>query len=189
MPSTNSPRWFSADLLPKLVSPRPCIIVKGSSCAGAGLHICPYWISWGGPIPPRILGASVWQHIDCPLSFCVIWELHKQALCHLLQVIDKDVKHNTSQDRSLWHPSCYQPWGRVALEALPSESNHPTTVSTHLVDRYLLSLELGYLQVREKIFMFWYKQPEYPFPISSIQIWPELKHSMDNNLDHAQERV
>lgn len=144
MLSTNSPRWFSADLLPKLVSPPPCIIAKPSSWAGAGLHICPCRISWGGPILPRILGASVWQQIDCLLLFWVIWELHEQALCDQLQAADKDVEHFTHpRTDPCGTPVAYHPWGTVAPEPPPSESNHPTTVSTHSINWYLLSLERG----------------------------------------------
>lgn len=88
---TRVPRGlFQQTCLPDRQSPS-CIIAEGSSFLSAGLLTCSCWISEGScqPISPAYV----------PLPSSVTCILYENALHHLLQVIDADVKQDTSQDR------------------------------------------------------------------------------------------
>lgn len=113
--STTTPKALLQSYSPALPVPNQCFC-RSSSSPGARLDICPRWTSWGccWPIPPASLGPCGWQL--CPLehiSQCIPFpsrSLVSLSLCdecvlhHWLNITDKGVKWDRSQDRHVCGP-------------------------------------------------------------------------------------
>lgn len=125
---------FSTELIPSQSVPSPSCW-QGLLLPGAGLCICPCWVSYGSyqPIPSTCLGLNsspALEHISCSPSSGVSCKPDEQALHHLIHIVGKKVRYEGSQDRPLcycmsyWCPSRVQP---------SSGFDHPNIFFTHLI--------------------------------------------------------